>query len=816
VHSFRSDIKAAFFAFLSHLFFSLVSGFGVDPALRIDFFDELHLDETYAGVSQVQGFHNESRAFQFKDMWRSVRASAGVSERMMQKLRGRVEFTLLLTLKQDKFNSGVMLSIHHGEQRYLELESSGQRSEVRLHYWTAERQIHTEVFPYSLADGRWHRVALSLSATQLVLYVDCSRIYERVVGTPSMEVPAGSTVWLGQRNNAHGFFKGVMQDVQLLLMPQGYISQCPDLNRTCPTCNDFHGLVQKIMELQDILAKTSGKLARAEERMRALDGCYCERTCSMNGELYRDEEVWIDGCRNCTCSNGTVECESIFCPVPQCPPDTAAAYIPGACCKECQREYNWMLNICFCKKNHTILYLCVCVFVFVCMCVCSTPCPELTCPESEQITLTDRCCKVCRGHDFCAEGYSSSCVENSECVNLEAGACCNCRDGYQALRDDSAYCQGTSQLSDPCVHESFCWSSAASFYSKFKTYIFCVLISEHDECGSGLHSCDENALCFNTVGGHSCTCKPGYMGNGTVCRAHCDGLCHNGGTCVAPDTCICQQGFTGRRCETDIDECSDGFVECDSRATCVNLPGWYHCECRDGYHDNGMFSANGESCEDIDECETGRHSCANDTLCFNMDGGYDCRCPHGKNCSGDCVHDGKVKHNRQIWVLDDDRCSVCSCQSGLVMCRRMVCDCENPTVDVSCCPECDPRLTSQCLQQNGLLTYNNGDTWVENCQQCQCMRGEVDCWPVPCTPVLNCEFLVVPEGECCPRCISDPCQADTVRNDITKTCVDEYGVTRFSGSAWTKHGTECSLCQCKMFIDSAPYNPECLIVQIIQ
>lgn len=25
------------------------------------------------------------------------------------------------------------------------------------------------------------------------------------------------------------------------------------------------------------------------------------------------------------------------------------------------------------------------------------PCPELSCPESEQITLSDRCCKVCRG-----------------------------------------------------------------------------------------------------------------------------------------------------------------------------------------------------------------------------------------------------------------------------------------------------------------------------------------------------------------------------------------------------------------------------------
>ncbi|CDQ79798.1 unnamed protein product [Oncorhynchus mykiss] len=311
------------------------------------------------------------------------------------------------------------------------------------------------------------------------------------------------------------------------------------------------------------------------------------------------------------------------------------------------------------------------------------------------------------------------------------------------------------------------------------------------------------------VGGHSCSCKPGYTGNGTVCKAMCDGLCQNGGTCISPNNCICQQGFTGKRCETDIDECSDGFVECNDKAICVNLPGWYHCECRDGYHDNGLFSANGESCIDINECKMGRNTCANDTVCFNLEGGYDCRCPHGRNCTGDCILDNKVKHNRQIWVLDNDRCSVCSCQTGQVMCRRMVCDCENPTADLFCCPECDPRLSSQCLHQNGLLTYGSGESWVENCQQCQCLQGQVDCWPLSCPPV-DCEFTVVPEGECCARCIIDPCQADTIRNDITKTCTDEHGIQRFSGSSWVKHGTECTLCQCKNGHICCSVDPMCL------
>lgn len=59
--------------------------------------------------------------------------------------------------------------------RYLELESSGHRNEVRLHYRSGSHHPHTEVFPYILADDKWHKLSLAISASHLILYIDCNK-----------------------------------------------------------------------------------------------------------------------------------------------------------------------------------------------------------------------------------------------------------------------------------------------------------------------------------------------------------------------------------------------------------------------------------------------------------------------------------------------------------------------------------------------------------------------------------------------------------------------------------------------------------------
>ncbi|XP_043404791.1 protein kinase C-binding protein NELL1 isoform X7 [Chelonia mydas] len=686
-----------------------VVGFGMDPSLQIDIITELDLVNTTIGVTQVSGLH-ASKAFLFQDVEREIHAAPHVSEKLIQLFRNKSEFTFLATLQQRASTSGVVLSIRELEHSYFELESSGLRDEIRYHY-RFNGKARTEVFPYRMADGQWHKIALSLSASHLLLHVDCNRIYERVIDPPEMNLMPGSSLWLGQRNRKHGFFKGIIQDVKIIFMPNGYITQCPNLNRTCPTCSDFLSLVQGIMDLQELLAKMTAKLNYAETRLSQLENCHCEKTCQVNGVIYRDKDSWVedDHCRNCTCKSGVVECRRMSCPPLNCSPDTLPVHMEGQCCKVCKSTCIFGGRV-LAEGQRVLTKNCRECRNGILVKVTET-CPPLNCSEKDHILPENQCCSVCRGHNFCAEDHR--CGENSECKNWNTKATCECKNGYISVQGDSAYCE------------------------------------EHDECGSGQHNCDENAICTNTVRGHSCTCKPGYVGNGTICRAFCEEGCRYGGTCVTPNKCACPSGFTGSHCEKDIDECA-----------------------------------------------LRTHTCWNDSACVNLAGGFDCLCPSGPSCTGDCPHEGGLKRNGQVWTLKEDRCSVCSCKNGKIFCRRTACNCQNPSVDLFCCPECDTRVTSQCLDQNGHKLYRSGDNWTYSCQQCRCLEGEVDCWPLLC-PNPNCEYTAISEGECCPRCVSDPCLADQITYNIRKTCVDGYGITRLSGSVWTMVGSPCTTCKCK-------------------
>uniref|UniRef100_A0A665UQD8 Sushi, nidogen and EGF-like domain-containing protein 1 n=1 Tax=Echeneis naucrates TaxID=173247 RepID=A0A665UQD8_ECHNA len=119
----------------------------------------------------------------------------------------------------------------------------------------------------------------------------------------------------------------------------------------------------------------------------------------------------------------------------------------------------------------------------------------------------------------------------------------------------------------------------------------------------------------------TCSCLAGFTGRRCQIDVdECDSYpCQNGGTCkdqINSFVCQCPPGYTGILCETDLDECKDR--PCLNDAQCLQGTGSFTCVCEPGY--TGLL------CEtDINECES--QPCLNGGQCIDEVANFTCICP---------------------------------------------------------------------------------------------------------------------------------------------------------------------------------------------
>ncbi|XP_062601606.1 uncharacterized protein LOC134263292 [Saccostrea cucullata] len=448
----------------------------------------------------------------------------------------------------------------------------------------------------------------------------------------------------------------------------------------------------------------------------------------------------------------------------------------------------------------------------------------------------------CQDVDECASAELNKCDETKEtCLNRDGDYICNCKNGYRKQDKECEDIDECLEGQSGCDH--ICTNTPGSF--RCTCYMGFTLNKDNSTCNKiddeickssemqceyacsnidGISQCicpagyrltsndknctdiDECALktspceqdCVNINGSFKCACRPGFKlrADKTSCSrcelpyygVNCSQECNCGpgvDRCDPGLGCICKDGWTGKNCSVDIDECHQDPTICGINKLCKNIEGSFKCLCEHGlqvFEDNCKdidecldallndcpqdttdcsntfgnytceckkgFQKKNNVCEDIDECSTSLHGCSQ--VCVNVLGGYNCACFYGFT----------LKEDRMTCEIEKDSCTsfpelnctygckrdavdktkgICFCESGYEL------DKDNRTcIDINECNEvsvCDHNCTNKegsfnCSCTVGYRLENDGRSckacdqyhYGENCDKlCRCGRGARVC-----------------------------------------------------------------------------------------
>ncbi|CAL1534931.1 unnamed protein product, partial [Lymnaea stagnalis] len=517
------------------------------------------------------------------------------------------------------------------------------------------------------------------------------------------------------------------------------INEC--LNTTCPqfgTCVNSPGSFRCVCDEgyfssdqkckacdatkygQDCQQNCSCVFANTQDCNDQTGQCVCQR--GWNGSLC---EVDIDECANASyCAGTNVKCFNLNGSA-ECRCNNGYEQLANnLTCQDINECLNPLLNVCPSTRecnNTDGSYSCVCKAGYQeingsCIACnetyygrnCAIPCTCITNNTADCNDVAGTCsCKTGWKGTNCevdineCEVNTSFCPDlNSTCFNQNGSAQCRCKNGYGRLTADGL-CQAcnATHFGQECALTCNCSAANTLDCNDTTGACNCKPGWEGPSCDQDIGECSNNAsycsglheVCHNLNGSAECICADGFERNATTCQAcnatHYGQNCANTCTCVSANTqdcndtngaCICKGGWSGSKCDTDIDECLNSSSCPNANEICKNLNSSFECDCAVGFQRttsnaqcqvcgpnqygynctsqclcesintaacnavNGKCTCKsgwtGTRCElDIDECQT-NYCTAENQICHNQNGSAYCECDVDyKNVSNICI-----------------------------------------------------------------------------------------------------------------------------------------------------------------------------------
>uniref|UniRef100_A0A8B9L263 Collagen, type XI, alpha 2 n=1 Tax=Astyanax mexicanus TaxID=7994 RepID=A0A8B9L263_ASTMX len=213
---------------------SLFSSFSAEP---VDVLRVMQLNSLPEGVQKVPGFCTSRRAGTADHAYR-ITKKAQISAPTKQLFSGRFpeNFSIMALVKAKPGLQAFLLSIYN-EQGVQQLGLELGRSPVFL-YEDQSRMPAPEDYPLftgiNLADGKWHRIAISVQKKNVTLLLDCKKRMTKALPRSNKPVldTKGITVF-GARLLDEEVFQGDIQQLLIASNPQAAYDFCEHYSPDC-------------------------------------------------------------------------------------------------------------------------------------------------------------------------------------------------------------------------------------------------------------------------------------------------------------------------------------------------------------------------------------------------------------------------------------------------------------------------------------------------------------------------------------------------------------------------------------------------------